>query len=428
MMKNDMSCKRHMKRLLTIIVCLIVLSLGWSADSIFAASPKPSDASMANNAFAFDVFKKIIQENKGKNIFFSPYSISTAFTMTYAGARGNTAKEMAAVFHLSPLGEDVHKAFYALTDEIRKSRKEGIQLSVANALWSQKGMEVREEFKGLIARYYAGEFKEVDFRLEPEKSKMEIDLWVEVNTVGKIKELFRNISKDTGLIIASAIYFKGDWASKFDKGLTKKEPFYVEPGKPVDVQMMSKGSKFSSFKMRNKEFLYGEPNKDLQILELPYKGDELSMIILLPRTHRGLKVAEDILSPAILNDWLSELSKREVIVSLPKFKFTSVHSLKEILKAMGISKAFKPYQADFSGIFKRSEEYVTDVTHKAYIEVNEEGTEAAAATAMGMVQVSALPPPPPVYFKADRPFIFLIHHKPSNAILFLGRVMGPNEY
>lgn len=425
-MKNDMSYKIYMKRLLTIIACLIVLSLGWPADSIFSAPPEPSDASMANNAFAFDVFKKIIQENKGKNIFFSPYSISTAFAMTYAGARGNTAKEMAAVFHLTPLGENVHKAFYALTDEIRKSSKEGIQLSVANALWSQKDREVREDFQGLIARYYAGEFKEVDFRLEPEKSKREINRWVEMNTAGKIKELVGDISKDIRLIITSAIYFKGDWASQFDKKLTKREPFHVEPGKPVDVQMMSKGSNFSSFARRNEEFFYGEPNKDLQILELPYKGGELSMVILLPRTHKGLEAAKDILSAATLNDWLSGLSSREVIVSLPKFKFKSGYMLQETLGSMGMSKAFNRDQADFSGIFKRSEEYMTDVTHKAYIEVNEEGTEAVAATAIGMTRLSVTPPPP-VYFKADRPFIFLILHKPSNAILFLGRVMDPNE-
>lgn len=407
-----------MKRLLTIIVCLIVLSLGWPAQIISAAASEPSDASAANNAFTFDVFKKIKQEDKGKNIFFSPYSISTAFTMAYAGARGDTAKEMAAVFHLAPLGKDVHKAFYALTEEIKKSGKEEVQLSVAKALWAQKGKKLKEDFKGLMARYYAGAFKEVDFKSEPEKSKREINLWVETNTAGKIKELFRDISKDTRLIIASAIYFKGDWASQFYKGSTKKEPFYVEPGNPVDVQMMSKGKE---------EFLYREPNDDLQILELPYKGDELSMVILLPRTHKGLEVTEDILSPATLDDWLSGLGRREVIVSLPKFKFESGYSLVKTLKSMGMSKAFDPGKAEISGIFKGSEEYVTNVVHKALIEVNEEGTEAAAVTGIGMTTIVSLHPPPPVYFRADRPFIFLIRHKPSNAILFLGRVMNPNE-
>ena len=407
-----------MKRLLAVIVCSIVLSLVVLTNGVLAAQPKLPNASAANNSFAFDLLKKIMAKDVGKNIFFSPYSISTALTMTYAGARGNTAKEMADVLHYGVSGEGIHKAFYILTKDIEKSKTEGYQLNVANALWGQQDYKFRKEFLDLIARYYSGGFNEVNFIGETEKSRKKINDWVMKNTAGKIKKLINagDIDTYTRLVLTNAIYFKGDWASQFEKELTQKRPFYVEQGKVVDVQMMS----------REGDFLYTEPNEKLQILEIPYQGDDLSMVILLPR--KGLEGLEADMSSKTLNDWLSMLDEEKVSVFLPRFKFQSKYYLGKILTSMGMREAFDDRRADFSGITVKKELYISKVIHQADIEVNEEGTEAAAATAVIMsVPKSMSPSPRPVIFRADHPFIFFIRHRPTNTILFIGRVMNPNE-
>ena len=402
-----------MKRLLVVIISLIVLSL-ISAKGVLAAQPKLPNASAINNAFAFDLLKKIMATDKDKNIFFSPYSISTALAMTFAGARGNTAKEMATVLHYDALGEGVHKAFHILAKDIEKSKTEGYQLNVANALWGQEGYGFRKDFLNLVARYYSGGFNEVDFVGETEKTRNKINDWVMKKTANKIKNLLgkHDINAVTRLVLTNAIYFKGNWASQFKKEMTQKRPFYVKKGKVVDVQMMFKDGKF----------MYGESNEGLQVLELPYEGDDLSMVILLPR--KGLEGFRDIMSPATLNACLSRLEKREVGVFLPKFKFQSKYYLGKILIAMGMRDAFD-LSADFSGMTGNTNLRISKVIHQADIDVNEEGTEAAAATAVVMALKSM--PSEPILFKADHPFVFLIRHRPTNAILFIGLVMNPNE-
>ncbi len=428
-----------MKKLRIVIACSIVLSLVISANGVFSAQPELPNASAANNAFAFDLLKKIMATDKGKNILLSPYSISTALTMAYAGTRGSTAEEMAAVLHYAASGENVHEAFHILTRSIEESTREGCQLHVANALWGQQDYRFRKEFLDLIARYYSGGFNEVDFIGKPEKSIETINDWVMKNTAGKITKLVGagNIDTDIKLLLTNAIYFKGDWASQFKKDSTKKRPFYVEPEKAVDVQMMFKADKFRYYApsekpekpVDSKVMRIGRPvvqNQGIQILELPYKGDDLSMVVLL--SSNGLESIEASIGSKTLNDWFSRLGQRDVEVYLPKFKFQSKYYLKDILYSMGMREAFSGGRADFSGMTVKKGLCISQVVHQADIEVNEEGTEAAAATVVGMrKRVSCAPEMPVVIFEADHPFIFLIRHRPSNSILFTGRVMNPNE-
>ena len=299
----------------------------------------------------------------------------------------------------------------------KRGKKGGYQLSVANALWGQKGYGFLQEFIDLTKKYYGAGLREVDFvsAVEREKARKAINAWVEKQTKDKIKELIQPgvFTRLTRLVLTNAIYFKGDWASKFKEENTKPAPFYVTEEKSVEVPMMyQKG-----------QFAYTE-GEDAQVLVLPYKGDELSMLIVLPKKPSLLPSIERELTLKNLKVELERLRKQEVKVYLPKFKITwGVFKLNDILKAMGMKDAFSLPPADFSGMTGRKDLFISHVLHKAFVEVNEEGTEAAAATAVVMDRESA-PAPPPV-FRADHPFVFMIRDNRSGTILFMGRVTNP---
>jgi serine protease inhibitor len=366
-----------------------------------------------NNAFAIDLYARLKAE-KG-NLFFSPYSVSTALAMTYAGARGNTETQMADVLHFELDQERLHPAFGALVARLNaRGKEDAYQLSVANALWGQKGYRFLRDFLELTEKVYGGAFREVDFSTPEarEAARRTINAWVAKETQDKIKELIKRevLDRWTTLVLTNAIYFKGNWASQFKKGQTKDSPFTVAPDKKVDVPMMyQKG-----------DFKYVE-TESFQALELPYVGDELSMVILLPHKMEGLADLEKSLTSDNLNKCLTGLRKQEVSVYLPKFKMTSEFRLEEVLESMGMPDAFSS-RADFSGMTGRKDLDISKVIHKAFVEVNEEGTEAAAATAVVMVRGG---PRKPRVFRADHPFIFLIRDNPSGSILFLGRVANP---
>ncbi|MCF8079085.1 MAG: serpin family protein [Desulfobacterales bacterium] len=426
-----------MKRLFSLISCSIVLPLVLWVGGILAAQPEWHSASIANRAFTFHLYKKLAAKDRATNIFLSPYSISTALTMTYAGARGSTAEEMASVFHYGVSGAEIHKAFQTLMEGIGKSSKEGCRLYVANALWGQEGYGFKTGFLNLVARYYSGGFNQVDFIGESEKTRLRINGWAEQNTAGKIENLIGSddIDSDTRLVLTNAIYFKGEWTSQFEKELTQKRPFYLEPEKAVDVEMMFKFGKLRYYAPSEEQerpvseevTIQGRPavqNQGIQILELPYTGDDLSMVILL--SSEGVERIEAAIDSKTLTDWLSRLGERDVRAFIPKFKFQSKYYLKEMLESLGMRQAFTE-RADFSGMTGRKDLRVSKVIHQADIDVNEEGTEAAAATAVVTSKlVSMLPERPVVIFKADRPFLFLIRHRPTNTILFIGRVANPN--
>jgi len=363
-----------------------------------------------NTAFALALYQKVRTE--GGNLFFSPYSISTALAMTYAGARGKTETQMAQALHFSLEQEQLHPAFALL--EARFSdigRKGHIQLRVANALWPQKGYAFLKEFLALTKRYYGVLVTAVDYGAA-ETARRTINTWIEEKTENKIREMIPSSALDasTLLVLVNAIYFKGDWASQFEQSLTRDAPFWVAPGEQVEVPMMSKTC----------EYGYGEGD-GLQVLELPYAGNDLSMVVLLPREIDGLAELEGRLTVENLGRWTKHLWQSEVQVSLPRFEITFPFSLNNALISMGMVDAFG--DADFSGMDGSQVLYISAVLHKAFIAVNEKGTEAAAATAV-MMRVLGVPSPPPV-FRADHPFVFLIREKSTGSILFLGRVVNP---
>ena len=380
-----------------------------------------------NNEFALRLFAKL-QSTKG-NLFFSPYSISTALAMTFAGARGQTESQMAEVLHFpvsanqrmdstskSMLDRQQFAADFGkiIKDLNNRGQKGAYTLTVANALWGQKGYEFLKEFQELIEKSYDGRLNEADFVRAAEAAHKTINDWVEKKTNGKIKNLISQgvLNSMTRLVLTNAIYFKGNWASQFKVDRTKDAPFTLTDGQKIDVPMMNQKA----------EFGYMETD-DFQALEMPYVDQELSMVILLPKKFDALGEFEITFIQDNLTQWLTKIHKREVVVFVPKFKMTSQFSLASVLQSMGMTDAFSS-DANFSGMDGKRDLFISAVIHKAYVEVNEEGTEAAAATGVVMRLTSVGPTPTPV-FRADHPFLFLIRDNLTGSILFIGRVANP---
>jgi serpin B len=368
-----------------------------------------------NTEFAFDLYAKLKNnpevKEAGGNLFFSPYSISAALAMTWAGAHTETEKQMAQVLHFNLPQEQLHPAFGAMEKMLNDGGKKGeYRLSVANALWGQKGEGFLKEFLDLTNKYYGAGLREVDFINAAETARQTINAWVEKQTQDRIKDLIKKgvLGRDTVLVLTNAIYFKGDWVNQFDKKNTRNAPFMVTAEEKVEMPLMYLKEKFKYW-----------ADDQLQIIELPYKGEHLGMIVLLSKKVGDLAEVEQSLTLNNLNAWLSKLQKQEVVVYLPKFKMTSGLNLVRTLADMGMPSAFS--EADFSGINGKKDLFISDVLHKAFVEVNEEGTEAAAATAVVMAKGLERTP----VFRADHPFVFMIKDNRSGSILFIGRVVNP---
>jgi len=412
-----------MKYLTAVTTALVVLLAGTTGlIGREPAATAPADrvkVAEGINRFAFDLYAKL-KDQEG-NLFLSPYSISTALTMTYAGARGQTAQQMAEVLHFpANLVDDpdrLHGAYAASIKELNAGGKErGYELAVANRLWGQKGYGFLPDFLGLLKTHYGAGLEEVDFARATEAARQTINGWVEEQTKDKIKELLKPGVLDTmtRLVLTNAIYFKGQWLREFPKDATRDEDFFLAPEKKVTAPMMNQTGEFGYF---------GGP--DFQALELPYKGEDLSMVVLLPKAKDGLADLEKALSAEKVAEAVAKLRKQKVMVVLPKFKTTAeFEQLKEPLIALGMKDAFGT-DADFSGMNGKKDLFISAVVHKAFVAVDEEGTEAAAATAV-VVKLTALREPPPI-FRADHPFVFLIRDKRSGAVLFLGRLTDPTR-
>lgn len=367
-----------------------------------------------NNVFALNLYAKLVQEKS--NLFFSPYSISTALAMTYAGARGETETQMADVLHFTLEQEALHPAFAKLSAHFQEIQQAGnVALDIANALWVQQDFTLLDLFLDTVKKYYQAGLFQVNFREAYEEVRIRINAWVEEKTNKKIQDLLAPgvLNELTRLVLTNAIYFKGNWAIEFKKDFTSEESFWVTPDEKVMVPMMHQENTFK----------YGE-NEIMQILQMPYKGEELSMVVLLPKDKDGLAQLEVRLAPDQLATWISEASMRNVQVFLPKFTLTSQCNLSGILQMMGMTDAFSG-NADFSGIESEKQLSISEVIHKAFVEVNEEGTEAAAATAV-VIGITAVAEPQPVpIFKADHPFIFFIRENQTGSLLFMGRIVNP---
>jgi serpin B len=364
-----------------------------------------------NTAFALDLYQQLrMQEG---NLFFSPYSISTALAMTYAGARGDTESQMAQALHFE-LGQDVlHPAFAALEAHFAQIQTKGdIAMYVANSLWPQIDYTFLPAFLELCQRFYGVKVTHVNYKGDPQGARQQINAWVEEKTRDKIKELLkpRHVTPLTTLALVNAIYFKGNWASQFDPEDTDDGPFYRLAGDVVKAPMMRQTARFG----------YHETD-GLQVLELPYVGGDLSMIVLLPQKRDGLPALEAALNLDNLALWTQRLHPTKVQVMLPRFKLSGEFDLRKTLQAMGMVDAFDA--ADFSGMTGQRGLVISEVVHKAFVDVNEEGTEAAAATAVLMAR--SIPPPTPL-FRADHPFLFLLRENSTGSVLFMGRVMDPS--
>jgi len=384
------------------------------ADDSEATPEGVSDVVNSNNQFAFDLYLRLKDdpEHVESNIFFSPYSISVALAMTYEGAKGETAEEIQSVFHF-PEDENIRQPSFAkIYNQINKVDKK-YELHTANALWAQKDYKFLEEYINTIEKYYVGKVTNVDFIKATEDARITINKWVEEQTNNKIKDLIPAgvLNALTRLVLTNAIYFKGLWIKQFDKKETTEEDFKVSPEKTVKVDMMS---------IAGEEFNYHE-NEELQILELLYEGEDLSMLIILPKEN-DLKSLEDSFSLKKISELRNSLHEQQVNVYIPKFKFETKYFMVKTLKEMGMPTAFS-MDADFSGMDGTKDLFIANVIHQAFIDVNEEGTEAAAATGVVMELKAAMP----TVFRADHPFLFMIQERESGNILFLGRVIDPSQ-
>jgi len=382
-----------------------------------------SEASVvdANNQFALDLYGRISDDPKAGdgNIFFSPFSISSALAITYEGARGTTAEEIRSVFHF-PENQSVMRSGFSGVIAGINSKANAYTLRTANALWAEQTYPFLTDYISAAEQYYGAKTTNLDFINKPDDSRVTINTWVEDQTEDRIKDLLQpgTIDPLTRLVITNAIYFKGTWVAQFDEEKTTDADFRTGTGSIVRVPMMQR---------TDEDARYGYAETDmLQALSMPYEsgdGKELSMMVILPKDDDPALV-EQSLNTSMLSSLQDSLRTRRVIVYFPKFVMETKYSLPSVLSAMGMPTAFTS-GADFSGMDGTRNLYIDDVVHQAFVEVNEEGTEAAAATAVVM-QLSAMPmeEPTPV-FRADHPFIFLIQENETGNILFMGRVTHP---
>ena len=360
----------------------------------------------ANNQLAFDLYNRF---SKTGNVFYSPFSIETALAMTYEGANGTTADEMKTVLHLP--SENRQASFAKVINEINAGSND-YQLSTANALWAQKDYSFLTDYFNVVEGYYGGNVTNLDFKTDSENSRQTINNWVEQQTNDKIKDLIPQgvLNELTRLVLTNAIYFKGKWVMEFDEKNTKDADFKTNSG-TVQAKMME---------LEDERFNYGESD-NMQIIELPYNGNDTSMIIILPKEN--LTSIEASLNLENLELWKSSMSEQKVNIFIPKFKFETKYMMKPMLTEMGMPEAFSD-NADFSGMTGKKDLKISQVIHQAYVDVNEEGTEAAAATAV-VFTLTAINPGSIKVFRADHPFIFIIQQKDSGNILFMGRVENP---
>jgi serpin B len=372
-----------------------------------------------NNRFAFDLYRILANDSASDNLFFSPYSISSALAITYEGARGTTAEEMGAVMHL-PENDTLRREGFAGVNTGINSPDSGYTLRTANALWAEETYPFLPDYIGTAGRYYSANATNLDFISTPEDSRQTINRWVEEQTEEKIKDLLPAGSIDpmTRLVITNAIYFKGTWVKQFDPNETRDADFRVAPDETLRVQMMER---------TDEDAVYGYAQTDtLQVLSMPYaheSGEELSMLVILPKDE-NLTAAESALDKDTISELQASLASQRVKVYFPKFTLETEYGLPGTLAAMGMPTAFTG-AADFSGMDGTKNLFISDVVHKAFVDVNEEGTEAAAATGVVMNLASAPMEDDTPTFRADHPFVFLIQENETGNILFIGRVTNP---
>lgn len=367
----------------------------------------------ANAAFAWDLFH-VLAAGDG-NLFFSPFSVSEALAMVYAGARGETAAELEQAFHFDTLRDRTHSAFNALDQALlaKDADVDSFRLAVANATWGQRDYRFEQAYLDLLAANYGSGLHLADFKADPEAARQVVNDWVADQTEQRIKDLMPqgSVTRDTRLVLTNAIYFHADWERKFAKALTAKGAFKLLDGRTVEADLMRQTGSFAYARAGN-----------VEALELPYVGKRVSLLILLPAAGEFASLQASLDAKRVA-DLVGGLKATQMSLAVPKFSFTSTLPLKDSLQTLGIRAVFEPGRADLSGMNGQRELFVTGVYHKAFVKVDEEGTEAAAATGVGVGATSA----PALSVSVDRPFIFLIRDRESGAVLFAGRVLDPTK-
>ncbi len=408
-----------MMRFLMMMVLAICLLLGVELRKVGGQPVIRLDNSPViggNNQFAIDLFRAI--RSRPGNVSLAPASVSTALAMTYEGARGETAEEMARVLHLPADREAVRRGFRELIARLNgEGAERPYRLVSANSLWGQKGDRFLPDFLHILADVYGAEFHPVDFRHATEAARLAINAWVDGKTNHLIPELLssRDVRPDTSLVLVNTVYFKGSWLYPFAKSATAPADFHRGDGSKVSVPTMRQTHRLSHAQ-----------GDGFGLLELPYKGGDLAFDVVLPDDGVSLDKVESNLALPQLQQTIERLGEREVALAMPKFKVTSGAELSEPLSGLGMARAFSSSEADFSGIDGTRELFVSKVVHQVVVNLDEEGTEAAAGTAVVVTRAMARIAQPLV-FRVDRPFLYLIRDVKTGAILFLGRVADPTR-
>jgi serpin B len=375
----------------------------------------PEDAAAsAVNSLAVDLYRVFARQDDVSNLCFSPYSISSAFAMTYAGAAGETAAEMREHLYYS---DGVHDSNAALIRGLTSAPEGSGELSIANSIWPQRDFRLLGSFTDIIAAKYEAEITQLDYQNQPDHARGIINDWVAGRTKDKITDILQpgSVLKDTRLVLVNAVYFKAPWMDEFHETLNYEADFFTTPDASSTAKMMRSVRKTP----------YCETD-DAQILKLPYAQGTYSMSLILPRERHGLSELESKFDADAFGILLSKTERRNVDVNMPKFTLESTFNIVDAMSALGVKSAFDANLADFSFMDGRRDLFISTATHKAVVEVDEKGTEAAAATAIGVARATAVVrEDEPIVFRADHPFIFVIQDEASGTILFMGRVMRP---
>ena len=378
-----------------------------------------------NTAFAFDLYRAIAESEDG-NLLFSPYSVSQALAMTYAGARGNTAEEMAEVLHITMEPENFHTGNVDLAHYLNQDvevppemEAEPFTLNVANSIWGQDGFPFLEPFIQTLDQFYGAGLNIADFAGDPEGARMDINDWIADATQDRIEDIIPPgaITPDMRLVLANAIFFKANWMTTFDENMTADGDFTLLDGSTVTVPMMNQTETL--------DYMQGD---GFQAMRLPYFGNNVSMIVMLPN-EGNFESFEQQLDASTLQNVVENLTFEQVQMQMPRFEYEASTSLSKTLQNLGMVDAFSPSSADFGGMYDKAEVggnlFIGDVLHKAFIKVDEEGTEAAAATVV-MMELTSMMPGEPYQFIMDRPFIYTIYDDQTGSVLFMGRVLDPS--
>jgi serpin B len=387
---------------------------------VYISNPKVSNDELkslaeAQNGFAVDLYKQLAAQPG--NLFFSPYSLFSALTMSFAGAKGATAGEMIQTRHLPYTSEKIHEVMNGLTQRLLSAAKVGdielFKFTIANAVWVQAGYPFLQSYLDTLSANYAAGLRVVDFRDSAEASKL-INTWVSEQTNERIQQLIQKeaLTPATRLVLTNAIYFKANWASQFKEKDTADAPFYLQDESSQTVKMMYQQANFAY--LRNQQF---------DAVDLPYEGGNFSMLLLMPK-GKSLNEFEKDLTPEILNIFTDSKPSAKIDLYVPKFGMEQSFSLNETLQKLGMKSAFED-TADFSGMTGSKDLKISDVVHKAFLQVNESGTEAAAATGVVIGLTSAMPPEDIIELRFDHPFLLMIRDNNTGTLVFLGRYLQP---